>query len=61
MTRQEAIDEGHVFYYLQCNALYKEVPTRDYADGHDGHQLASCRRCGCDLFARLDNGSKVEA
>ena len=59
MTRQEAIAEGHVFYCLQCNTLYKEVPTRDYADGHNGHQLASCRRCGCDLFARLDNGSKA--
>jgi hypothetical protein len=60
MTREEAIAEGHEIYCLQCNALYKEVPTRDYADGHNGHQLASCRRCGCDLFASLADGSKVE-
>ena len=60
MTRQEAIAEGFVFYCLECSCTYKEVPSRRHEDGHDGYQVASCRRCGCDLFARLDDNSKAE-
>jgi hypothetical protein len=59
MTRKEAIAEGWVFFCLECNALYKKVPGRQHEDGHNSHMVASCRRCGCDLFARLDNNSKA--
>jgi len=61
MKRQEAIAKGYVFYCLECTAVYKKVPTRDYADGHSHRQLESCRRCGCDLFARLDNNERAKA
>jgi len=60
MTRKEAIAAGWVVYCLECSCLYKEVPSQQYEDGHDGHQLESCRRCGCDLFARLDDNSKAQ-
>jgi hypothetical protein len=52
MTRQEAIESGHVWYCLQCKTAYKKKPTEQYEDGHGGRRLEMCP-CGCDLFDRL--------
>ena len=60
MTRKEAIAEGYVFYCLECEGLYKVIPNRRHEDGHNGYQVAACRRCGCDMFARLDDDSQGE-
>ena len=55
MKREEAIEKGLVFYCLKCRCVYKKIPQQQYEDGYDGSLIGICRRCGCDLFARLDN------
>ncbi len=57
MTREEALAKELVYYCLECSCTYKEIPSRQYEDGHGGRLLGMCG-CGCDLFARLDNNSQ---
>lgn len=60
MTREEAIAKGLTYYCLECSCTYKEIPQRVYEDGHGGRLIGLCRRCGCDLFARLDDDSQAK-
>lgn len=52
MNREEAIREGFKYYCLGCRTAYKEKPTEQYEDGHDGRRLEMCK-CGCDLFDEI--------
>ncbi len=55
LTRKEVIAKGYTVYCLECAKVYKVAPMRDYDDGHGGRQTDSCNRCGCDLFANLED------
>ena len=59
-SRADAIKEGYKYYCINCNTVYKHLPTEDYEDGHGGRLLTMCR-CGCDIIADLKTDETVEA
>ncbi|HCR41769.1 TPA: hypothetical protein DIV45_00105 [Patescibacteria group bacterium] len=58
MTREEALAKDYLYYCLNCNKVYKELPVENYEDGHGGRNLQMCK-CGCDLFADLKTDQPV--
>lgn len=52
LTREQAKEEGYVWFCLACHKIYKEKRTEQYEDGHGGRKLEMCS-CGCDLFDKL--------
>lgn len=52
MTAQECYDNGYRYYCLNCNKIYKDIPTPDYM-AFPGVQPDMCN-CGCDLFGTFE-------
>ena len=49
---KKQIAKGQVWFCMSCFSTYKELPESDYEDGHVRN---FCKKCGCDLFERLEH------
>ena len=59
LKKQLAIKKGFKYYCVECLRTYKELPTEQYEDENGKARIVICPRCGCDLFAKLEDDAKI--